>query len=155
MAEPKSPDSTPNFTPPYLAHRTLRNFFDSLRASGIPGRIDRSVLKSLSGGAQSMLIGALRFFDLIGPDGAPTNMLERLVKAESDERNKIMADLLRKHYYFMFPPAFDLERATMKMVREAFEKETGGGDTSRKAMVFFLLAAKETGVPLSSYIKVR
>src|SRR2546430_2527439 len=115
----------------------------------------RSVLSSLSGGAQSALLGALRFLDLTSADGAPNNTLERIVKAEGDERNKILADLLRNHYPFMFPPAFNLERATMKMVREAFDKAVGGGDTARKAMVFFLVAAKEAGVPVSNFIKVR
>ena len=53
----KSPEPMPKINPPYLAFRTFRHFLDGLRASGIPGRIDRSVMSSLSGGAQSALIG--------------------------------------------------------------------------------------------------
>jgi hypothetical protein len=156
MAEPKPADPKPTVTPPYLSFRTLRNFVDGLRVNGsIPGRIDRSVLKNLSGGAQSALITALRFLDLIAMDTAPTPTLERLVRAEGDARNEIVRELLRRHYPFMFPPAFNLDSATARMVREAFDKAFGGGDTSRKAMVFFLAAAKESGVAVSPFIKVR
>src|SRR5262245_51299380 len=72
---PTSPELMERVTPPYLAYRTLKNFLDALK-KGIPGRIDRSVLSNLSGGAQSMLIGALRFFALIEADGTPTDTLE-------------------------------------------------------------------------------
>jgi hypothetical protein len=41
------------------------------------------------------------------------------------------------------------------MVREAFDDAFGGGDTARKAMVFFLGTARDSGIVLSSFIKVR
>ncbi len=155
MADPKPADPTPKVTPPYLSFRTLRNFLDAMRTNGIPGRVDRSVLKNLSGGAQSALIGALRFLDLIAVDTAPTPNLERLVRADAEARREIMRELLRRHYPFMFPPAFALDTATAKMVRETFDEAFGGGDTSRKAMVFFLAAAKDSGVAVSPFVKVR
>jgi Family of unknown function (DUF5343) len=156
MAEPNTAEPKPRATPPYLSYRTLRNFLDSLRSNGsIPGRIDRSVLKNLSGGAQSALIGALRFFDLIAVDTAPTPSLERLVRADVEGRREIMRELLRRHYPFLFPPAFSIDTATMRMLRETFDQAFGGGDTSRKAMIFFLAAAKDSGVALSPFVKVR
>jgi hypothetical protein len=155
MADPKPTEQTPRVTPPYLSYRTLSNFLDSLKVNGIPGRIDRSVLKNLSGAKQSALIGALRFLDLIAIDMAPTSKLERLVQAESDGRAEIMRETLRRHYPFMFPPAFNLSSATVRMVRETFDNAFGGGDTARKGMVFFLAAARDAGLQLSPFIKVR
>lgn len=154
MKQPVLPEKIDKVSPPYLPYRTLRNFFDSLRV-GIPGKIDRSVLKNLSGSAQSMLIGALRYFELISQDGKPTHTLERLVQAEGADRQKLLQELLKHHYPFILNDGINLQNATPKMLQEAFTNAGVSGDTTRKAMAFFLSAAKDSGMTLSSYLKVR
>lgn len=154
MKQPVLPEKTEKVSPPYLPYRTLRNFLDSLRV-GIPGKIDRSVLKNLSGSAQSMLIGALRYFELISQEGKPTHTLERLVQAEGADRQKLLQELLKHHYSFIFNDGINLQNATPKMLQEAFTNAGISGDTTRKAIAFFLSAAKDSGMTLSSYLKVR
>lgn len=140
--------------PPYLPYATLKNFLDNLRV-GIPGQIDRSVMRSLSGSAQSMLIGALRYFDLVNGDGKPSAALHKLVNAEGDERKKLIRDLLKSKYPFLFGEEVSLENATPRQVHTAFENAGVSGDTVRKAVVFFLSAAKDADLPMSPHLKVR
>ncbi len=154
MKQPVLPEKTDKLSPPYLPYKTIRNFFDSLRV-GIPGKIDRSVLKNLSGSAQSMLIGALRYFELISQDGKPTHALEQLVQVDGADRQKLLQELLKHHYPFIFDDGINLQNATPKMLQEAFINAGVSGDTTRKAMAFFLSAAKDSGMTLSAYLKVR
>lgn len=148
------PEQIVKQTPPYLPYKTFRNFIDGLRV-GIPGRIDRSVIPSLSGVTQSMLIGALRYFNLTNSDGRPTELLGGLVSAEPVDRQRLLQNLLRTGYPFMFSGTINLENATTKEVQEAFAGAGVSGDTVRKAVAFFLAAAQDADIPLSQYIKVR
>ena len=50
--------------PPYVAYRTFRSFIQLL-SPAVPGRIDRSLMASMSGASQSQLIHALRCLRLI------------------------------------------------------------------------------------------
>ncbi|MEY2489441.1 MAG: hypothetical protein QOC70_1383, partial [Verrucomicrobiota bacterium] len=69
--------------PPYLPYTTFKNVVTSLNKNGIiPARIDKTVLAGQSGGTQSYLWAALRFFDLIDESKAPTEDLKNLVNAE-------------------------------------------------------------------------
>jgi len=155
MKEPVVPEQKPvRSTPPYLPYATFKNFLDSLKA-GIPGQIDRSVMRSLSGSAQSMLIGSLRFFDLISEDGKPSPTLGKLVNAEPVDRQKILRGLIETAYPFMFGDGISLKTATPKQVADAFADAGVSGDTIRKAVVFFLSAAKDADIPLSPFLKVR
>lgn len=153
MAQEEAQEKNGKPSPPYLPYRTFKNFIAGLRV-GIPARIDRSVLYKLSGAYQSMLMGALRYFKLVQADGTPTNELEALVQAEAEDQKKLLRDLLKAAYPFMFGD-INLQNATPKLVRDAFSKAGVSGDTIRKAEAFFLMAAKDAGVPLSQYLKVR
>lgn len=154
MKEKVMPEKTEKPTPPYLPYRTFRNFIDGLRV-GIPGKIDRSMLRSFSGVTQSMLISTLRYFKLITADGTPTETLSKLVQAEPVDRQRLLRDLLSAVYPFMFGRGINLQNATPDMVRKEFAKAGVTGDTVRKAVVFFLAAAQDADVPLSQYLKVR
>ena len=48
---------TERVLPPYLSYKTFETFIEGLKV-GMPGRIDRSVMKTLSGANQSWLMGA-------------------------------------------------------------------------------------------------
>src|SRR3712207_6513043 len=67
--------------PPYAPFLTVKNFIGRLKEQGIPHRIDKSVLKHLSGAVQSHLLLALRFLGLTDGAGHPTDRLKRLVEA--------------------------------------------------------------------------
>lgn len=145
-------DEKPVKGPPHMSYRTFANYLEALQG-GIPGRIDRSVLGNYSGVAQSLLLGALQFFDMIDTDGHPTEFLERVVSAPSEGRKKLLAVALESRYGYLFRGGFNLEKATTRQLHEQFEKAGISGDTVRKAARFFIFAARDAGIPLSKFIK--
>lgn len=138
--------------PPYVAYKTFINFVNGLK-QGIPNRIDKSVIR-LSGAAQSQLIYALRFFDLIEPDGKPKESLARLVNSEGAERKKLLKEMTLRAYDFFFSSSLDLNNATGKQVEELFGEHGVQGETARKAISLLLLFAKETEIKMSPHLKV-
>jgi hypothetical protein len=140
--------------PPYLSYPTFQTFLSSLRAKGgAPGRIDRSVLVQFSGGVQAQLVSALRYLGLMSSDGIPTEDLDKLVKLEGDDRNKLWNLIMLRSYPYIFNDSFPLQTATSRMLEDKFN-QVANGDTVRKCLSFFLLAARDAGVQLSPYIKV-
>lgn len=140
-------------TPPYLPYSTFTSFFGELQG-GIPNRIDRSFLSSKSGTIQTYLISTLKFFGLISENGTPTKRLKQMVEAEVDERNKLLGDLVREFYPEIFDGSLDFENATQGQLDEKFTGEYGvQGDTRRKVVSFFMLAAKDGGIGLSPHLR--
>jgi hypothetical protein len=137
--------------PPYVAYRTFQNFLDSLRV-GMPNRIDRSLMGSMSGAIQGQLIATLKYLELVSPVGVPSEKLSALVKSEGVERKRNLLDILRASYRFLFSGGFDLMTATARQLEEQFTNAGVSGETVRKCIAFFIAAAKEAEVPLSPYI---
>jgi Family of unknown function (DUF5343) len=139
--------------PPYLPHKTLVTFLQSMKVA-VPARIDRSLMRSMSGGMQSQLMGALEYLQLINAEnGAPTDKLTQLVRSEGAERQRILKDILTACYGFIFKGDFDLTRATSHQLTEAFISIGTSGDTTRKCVAFFMSIAKEAGFTLSPHFK--
>lgn len=142
--------------PPYVAYRTFKAFLLSLK-QGVPHRIDKSIMTSLSGGVQSQLIQALKFFDLIAPDGAPNQSLHVLVKvADADDQYPtVLKNLLVRCYPFLFTvPDRNLEKMTAGQLQEHFA-QVATGDTVQKCIAFFIPAAKDAGIKLGHYLIAR
>jgi hypothetical protein len=134
---------------PYTSFKTLLNWIQRLAESGaVPPRIDRSILPG-SEGQKTQVFAALRFLGLVAENGDVTPLLTQLVNNEK-ERPKIFRGLLAKHY----PEATHLGsiHATAKQLEETFEGTTG--DTTRKAVAFYLHAAKFAQHPISKNFKV-
>lgn len=138
--------------PPYLSHKTFNSFIEGL-AKGIPARIDRSVMGSLSGTAQAHLLHALRYLNLIDAEGVPTEKLNQLASAQEAEKQKILREILNSAYPFVFNSGIDLQRCTSKQIEEAFAKTGASSETLRKTLSFFLATAKQAGLSLSPHIK--
>ena len=136
--------------PPYVAFKTLKNFVRGLKAA-IPSRIDKSVMPSMSGGAQSQILTALKYLKLTDAAGAPQNLLVRLVQSDGAEHQACWREALEA-YPFIADMHLDLSTATSHQLEEAFEK-LASGDTVRKCIVFFIPAAKEAGIKLSPFFK--
>ena len=137
--------------PPYLSFSTFKSFLESLRVSGIPTRIDRSVMASKSGSTQVLLLAAIRYLGLASDIGIPTPELERLVHASGKARREMWHAMLRRAYPNLFK--LDLQRATTQQASDVLTKEgVSSQDTVRKALNFFCLASKEAGIELSPHI---
>ena len=117
----------------------------------MPARIDRSVWgQRASGSTGIQLMTSLRALDLVDENGRPTQDLEHLANLEGEERKASLAALLRLHYR----PVFDLDlgRATRAQFREAFQRFGAKQGVLAKCEAFFIQAAQDAGVELSTYI---
>ncbi|HKN21238.1 MAG TPA: DUF5343 domain-containing protein [Terracidiphilus sp.] len=139
--------------PPYVAYKTLSNFLDRFK-QGVPARIDRGLMGSMSGAAQSQVTTALRFLGMISDKGIPQQLLHRYVSGQDDERRVALLEALTNSYPFLFGDRFDLSRATGQQLREAFETNTSAtGETLGRCIAFFKDAAADAMLILSPYIK--
>jgi len=142
--------------PPYVSYKTFINFLERLKASGIPTRIDRSVVPTYSGAIQAHLFTTLKYLHLMSQHGIPTEKLTKLVASEGAERQKTFKDVLVTSYQFLFKDGVDLQRITSDELQKLFDKEGVSGGTIRKAIGFFKEVAKDAGIELSPYIgKIR
>jgi hypothetical protein len=148
MAEPLK------WVPPYIAFSTLLNLLDRMRDDeGAPPQIDRSYLKGLSGGYQSQVIAAMKSLGLINDDGTVTDRLTELVAAKDrDEREPLIAALLQQ--YFGEPVRLGGIKATQGQLEAAFKEWGITGDTLRKAIAFYLAAAKYSNIKVSTNFRV-
>jgi uncharacterized protein DUF5343 len=138
--------------PPYIAHKTFTNFINGL-AQGMPSRIDKSVMSTLAGSTQGQLLATLRYFGLIRADGTPEKLLTELVNSEGEDRKKLIGDIVKRSYDFVFSSGLNLQTATTGQVEELFTAEGVAGETRRKAFSFFLALCKDGEIKLSSHIK--
>lgn len=137
--------------PPYLSFTTLTNFIDGLGVH-MPTRIDKSLMKSMSGASQSALIAALDYFKL--RDGErPSAKLAALATAKGPERSAIWKELIHNSYPFLFADGFNLKRATQGELEERFREEGVSGETIRKCVAFFMAAAQAGGIEVSPHFK--
>ncbi len=136
--------------PPYVAFVSLLNFVDGLKR-GIPGQIDRSLMKTMSGSMQAQMMSALKYLHLIDAHGVVQDDLTRLVNSEGPERMQTLRELLTSSYPFLFSD-FDLKKATSSQFRQKFTEAGATGDSVRKCIAFFLSAARDAGVEVSPYI---
>jgi hypothetical protein len=137
--------------PPYLSFKTFKGFVDGLKV-GIPTRIDRTVLSSMSGASQSQLMAALRYLGLVSDKALTTEKLSSLVNSEGVEYQRILSAILKEGYPFLFHD-FDLLRATTGQIEDAFRKAGASGETIRKCVAFFLAAARSASLAVSPHIK--
>lgn len=147
-------EATSTFTPPYnIPFRTFLNLLQKMeQEGGTPPRIDRSYLDRMSGQAQTYTMSALRSFGLIEDNGSVKPELDDLVLKPQD-RPRLIGDLLRKYYGAAV--AHGEINGTSKQLEEVFAEFNVSGDTLRKAMSFYLHAARFANTPISRYVKLR
>jgi Family of unknown function (DUF5343) len=128
----------------YLPFRTFLSAIDSLE-HGIPKQIDRTIWRSQSGIVQGQIMIALRFFCLLDDEDKPTPALHRFVDGK-DKRAEHVRALLRHAYRDIIDR--DLTKMTPKMLDEAMEQYSVTGETKKKAVRFFLQAARFAELPM-------
>ncbi len=139
--------STGALRPPYLAWTAWTNFLDKVGLAA-PSIVDRGYVGG-SGGHQSSVLGALRFFGLIDEQNRPTETLERL-GGEPDARPLILKGLIGHAY----GDALELGmRATQSQLEIWFRGRGLTGDTMRKGISFLLRAAAFADVQVSPHWK--
>jgi hypothetical protein len=145
------PEDNAKQSAPYLPFKTFLNALDALN-HGVPPFIDRGIWRTQPGGTQGQIMGALRFFGLIDDMNRPTNHLLRLVE-KKDQRQAAIRALLEWAYADLIKG--DLTKMTAKMLEDGIERYGVGGETRKKAVTFFLQAAKFADLPLSPYLQMQ
>ena len=139
--------------PPYIPYKTFVNFINGLHENSIPHQIDKSVLRSMSGAMQSATIAALKFLGLIDANAKPTEKLTQLVDASGENYSSTLKNVLTESYSFLFENDFNLEQATGMQVETKFKAKGVSGSTTTKCIAFFLSAAKEANIKVSSHVR--
>lgn len=140
-------DDTKQPKPPYLPWTTFQNIADELRGKGLPNKLDRTAIQGKSGSTQAHYLAALRFFDLIDAEDRPTERLTDYV-TNPDRRKAIVAEMLQEKY----AAALALGTSSTSAQLSAQFRDYGlEGETGRKAIAFFLNAARFAGITVSSY----
>lgn len=137
--------------PPYFAFKTLTNMIVKMEEHGPPNKIDRSFLDGMSGAGQTQFIAGLKSLKLIEEDGKPRPRLVEMV-TDPDARPRLIGEVLRERY----PEAVALgeTNATTNELVDVFRTYGVQGDTARKAIAFYINAAKYAGdIPLSPHFK--
>lgn len=138
-------------TPPYVPYTTFKNYVHSLKKNGLPPRIDKSVMRSMSGATQGTLIATFRYLGLIDKAGRTQPSLTLLVADHGEEGwAGTLAGVLMTAYESLLLD-LDLSTATPQMVHERFAAV--GGSVRDKAVRFLLAALEDTGENLSAHLK--
>jgi hypothetical protein len=139
--------------PPYVAYKTLKNFLERFK-QGLPARIDRGLMGSMSGAAQSQVITALRYLGMISERGIPTKEMQQYVTGEGEGKRTALFGMLWGAYPFLFEPdKFSLKSATASQLREAMEANTSAtGETLGRCIAFVKDAALDAGIEVSPFI---
>jgi hypothetical protein len=139
--------------PPYVAYTTLSNFIDRFK-QGLPSRIDRGLMGSMSGAAQSQVITAMRYLGMTSENGLPTPLMKQYATGDEGERKNALGKMLVAAYPFLFDTeAFNISFATGQQLRETLEANTGAtGETLDRCMSFVKDAAWAAGFTVSPYI---
>ena len=143
--------------PPYIPFLSLKKFLAGFKSSGVPSRIDRSLLGKMSGNAQAQLRSALRFLGLTeGDDFKPTEAMKSLVSASGTEAwSGLFSELLWRAYEPILK-GVDLDNDTHAQLEERFSKPGGVNGSARvKAIRFFLAALDDIGVTYSAHFKAK
>ena len=125
---------------------------ESFRESGVPDRIDKTLVPGQSGTTQSYLMAAMRFFGFIDQAGAPTALMAKWEASPQDEK-AVFGEAIKNSYAFLFDGSFKLESATEGQIREKLSEKGIQGETARKSIGFFVSACDFAGIPISPHLK--
>jgi hypothetical protein len=142
--------SASDFKPPYLSFQTFWGFIQELASKPLPPQIDRSMMDSKSGTDQANLLSTMKSFGLIDELHGVTPFLQQLVKADEIQQKRAFAEVIK----LLYPHQFQIsaQNGTEKLLYDSFEQDFGvNGDTRRKAVTFFLHAARFAGIDLSPH----
>lgn len=138
----------PKQTAPYVPFKSFITGLDYLQ-QGLPVTLDRSAWPTFSGGLSGQMLATFRFLGLIDEEYGSTPLLERAI--DPDKRKAAVREGVLGGYRELVD--MDLSRATPKQLADILgELYNVSGATHKKAMTFFLHAAKFIDLPLSPAI---
>lgn len=143
---------TSEFRPPYMSFQTFWGFLEDLASKPLPPRIDRSLMGGKSGTDQANLSAAFASFGLTREDGTVLPALTELVATPADKRKAHFGEIMAPYYSAALEVS--AQNGTEADLKRSFVDEwpsIGSADTRRKAITFFLHAARAAELPLSPH----
>jgi len=136
--------------PPYVAFPLFMEVVGTMRDRPWPARVERELPDGLSDVAIRQLVIAFRFFDLVdGKDKTTEALANFAASVDTPDWPSRLADVLSHKYAPLIGP--EMERATAEQFETCFATHYAAkGDTLRKAISFFVTAASEAGLDISS-----
>lgn len=149
-------DNGTRVNPPYLGYGTFKNYIGELAATTIPPRIDPTMMVGKSGGTKAALRVALNFFGLTNADLSVTETLRTLVRNHGTDAWAEHLRLLIERAYGPIVSDVPLLDGTTGQLTEAFRENTtlASSTTRAKAIGFYLQAAKDAGIELSTHFRI-
>lgn len=142
--------------PPYVPFGTFKNFVETFREQGLPDVIDKSLMRTLSGTIQSMLLSALRWMGFVTASGAPTERFQKYISGSVGEQKQALIEGLHECYAVIFEHETPLEKMTQGQFDNALREAHGfTASTLDKAASFFLAACSEAGIDVGNHLKKR
>jgi hypothetical protein len=146
-------DATSEFRPPYMSFQTFWNYVEELADKPLPPRIDRSIMKTKSGTDQANLTMAFTSFGFTDAEGNVQPALVHLVeRTPKEDRLTAFGNLMQGFY--TGPLTVSAKNGTPADLNKAFTDDypsIQSADTRRKAVTFFLHAARKSGIELSPH----
>lgn len=137
---------------PYMPGRSFTNSFEKYAQDGLPDVFDKSFFGNISGSTVAQTRSAMRYFDLIDEEYAPTELLRGLVEADEETRKSMLKMMVEEKY----PDALALsQNATAGQLAKVFNERGISGATVDKAISFYLHMLDYVGIPYSSHFKKR
>src|SRR5690606_9083754 len=103
-----------------------------------------------SGSMIYSVIASLKFLNLIDESGTPSPQFIQFVKAQDNERPKLLREIVKQGYPTLFNGELDLTNITAGQfdahIRDQYDVS---GSTIDKIAAFFIAAAKAAEIPLS------
>ena len=149
------PDVESAATPCYLAYATFKNAIQALALDGkMPRQVDHTILPTMGGSTRKMFLAALRFFELVGEGGAPTDRLVKLALASEPDWKDFMQVLLRDKYAELLE---QLGNASPKSLRDSFVTKFNGIGSSlvEPSIRFLVSASRDSDIPVSAHLRQR
>lgn len=135
----------------YVSFGTFVSVINRLAGRPLRKVLDRKRCGTFSNSTWAQLCGSLRALKLLDERGAPTVSMKSLLV---EDHKPVLAKILQENYRELF--AADLSRINSARVNQILAHTTGvTGETLRKAVSFFLGAARYCGVQLSSELRSR
>lgn len=148
--------NTQKLVAPYIPWETLIEAIAHLKATAVPGRIDKSAIPStmpplVKGQVQS----ALKFLGLIDHDCKTTDALRSLVEVYETDEWLVKLKALVPKCYARIVGDLVLMDATQNLLDEKFAAAGIKGQMALKSVRFYLAALSAAGIPYSPHLAQR
>lgn len=135
---------------PYASPSNVIQVIQRARTRNLPDKVDDDFLRvaGIGDAVHGRVLEALRFLDLIHPDGQPTETLIAISGAPEEEYRALLGTAIQEAYAEDLQRGIDPAQDTQAQIVDAFRRYQPRSQTSR--MVMFLLAmCREAGLPVS------